>query len=130
MQPVFEIVHDYCSKEDAKVLEGVFLEKFKNEGWNVLNIAKTGSLGHVEVHSKEEVLNEAKKYKSLKDFRNKSSGYYQCGYRSDYWEEIVALFPESKYVKFWTDEEIAKAALQCKTRIEFQKKYKRQYCAA
>jgi len=129
LQPSFNIVHDYVKALEAQVLEGVYVEKFRNEGWTILNTAKTGSLGTSKSYTKKEVLERAKKYSSLTEFRKNDGGYYESGYRSGYWKEVIAIY-ETTYVHHWTDDEIREAALQCKTRIEFQKRFKPQYQAA
>lgn len=36
---------DYVNKDEASKLEGEFLEKYKERGWNMINKAKTGGLG-------------------------------------------------------------------------------------
>lgn len=35
---------DYIDKDDAAILEGEYLEKYKNNGWKIINISKTGDL--------------------------------------------------------------------------------------
>lgn len=88
--PNYKMLHDYTDANKASELEGFYWKQYKDDGWIMLNIAKTGSLGGVG-YSKKEVLHEAAKYQSLKDFRLAAPGYYQSGYRSDYWDEVRAI---------------------------------------
>lgn len=128
--PKFYIVHDYCDALKAKVLEKEYVDMYTDAGWYVLNIAKAGALGVLSEYTKEDVIKQAKRYKTLTDFRLHGGGYYQHGYRSDYWNEIVALFPNSKLIHHYSENEIMVAALQCKSRGEFQKRFKKEYQSA
>ena len=56
-------------------------------------------------YTKEEVLNMAKKFSSLKEFNENAPGYYQSGYRSDYWEEIKEICKPLQRIKY-TEEEL------------------------
>lgn len=130
LSPQFYIVHDYCDALKSKALEKEFVNKYMDEGRNVLNIAKAGALGTLCQYTKADVIKQAKKYKTLTAFRIYGGGYYQHGYRSDYWDEIIALFPHSKLTHHYSEDEIMAAAIQCKTRGEFQKRFKKEYQSA
>lgn len=47
---------DYIDKDDAAKLEGEYLEKYKNDGWEIINVSKTGGLGGKKHrYNKEEI---------------------------------------------------------------------------
>lgn len=67
----------YIKAEDASKLEGVILNEYKNNGWNVLNIAKTGGLGGSRSkYTKEGCILEAMKYEHRSDFKRESGSIY------------------------------------------------------
>lgn len=49
---------------------------YKNNGWNILNIAKTGSTGGFSKINIDDCINEIKKYDKLSDFIKNSKNYY------------------------------------------------------
>jgi len=70
-------------------MENHFLDKYKNEGWTILNISNPGSLGGITVKwTKETCKKESLKYKSRIEFRkNSSSAYMTC--RKNGWDDDV-----------------------------------------
>lgn len=121
INPVFEKLTDYINEKEASIQEGIFVDKFAKAGWNILNVAKTGSLGHLEGYTKEQVLAEAEKYNSLRDFRKYAPGFYQAGYRSqEYWAEVRAIC--KPHARIFTDEELYEIAKGCNSLEEFRKK--------
>jgi len=62
--------------EDASKLEEIFKIKYYNMGWNILNVAQTGSLGGTIIKwSKEKCQEEALKYNTKSEFKSKSLAY-------------------------------------------------------
>ena len=108
--PSWKRLTDYMNYQEASKLEGAWKDKYAKEGWTILNRAKTGALGGAQGYTKEEVLNMAKKYSSLKKFRLNAPGHYQSGYRSDYWEEIKEICKPLQRIKY-TEEELKEIAL-------------------
>jgi hypothetical protein len=63
----------YIPFEEAQKLESEFENKYRNDGWLILNVAKTGSLGSTFKISDEEVKKQLDKYTHYSDFyANKS----------------------------------------------------------
>lgn len=108
-EPEWKQLTDYMDYQEASIQEGVWKEIYAKEGWTILNRAKTGALGGSQGYTKEEVLNMAKKFSSLKEFNENAPGYYQSGYRSDYWEEIKEICKPLQRIKY-TEEELKKIA--------------------
>ena len=117
LKPVFEIVHDYVSVEKAQKLEAEYEQKYEKEGWTILNRATTGALGSVG-YTKKEVLEVASHYSTLKEFREKAGGYYEAGYRSDYWNEIREICRPHQHTKY-TKTELKTIAQKYTHRFDF-----------
>ena len=47
--PAPKVLTDYMDQEEASIQEGVWLQRYKEKGWLVLNRFKTGSLGGQEI---------------------------------------------------------------------------------
>jgi hypothetical protein len=63
----------YIPFEEAQKLESEFENKYRNDGWLILNVAKTGSLGSTFKISDEEVKKQLDKYTHYSDFYNNTS---------------------------------------------------------
>jgi predicted GIY-YIG superfamily endonuclease len=89
LTPIVKLISDYIDSDEAILLEGDTLEKYKENGWNILNSAKTGGLGgNIIKWTYDACLDEIKKYNNLKDFRLKSSGAYNS-IRRNKWIDIL-----------------------------------------
>lgn len=109
---------------DAKIsikLEKKFIKKFKSKGYEVLNIAKAGSLGaSIFIWNKEKVLKDALKY-------NKRSAWLKYGKGAPSYAKRFGFYEEAtKHMKIlnekgkWTREKILKDALKYKTRVDWR----------
>jgi len=76
-----KILTDFLDINIASEMEGIILNKYIAEGWNILNRCKTGGLGEnngVNLKwTKEKCLESAKKYQTKNDWRigNDKSAY-------------------------------------------------------
>lgn len=129
LEPTFTKLTDYMPAEEASKMEGVYKEEYKKQGWTMLNRANTGPLGSSSGYTKNEVIEEAAKYDNLTDFRIKSAGYYEAGYRSDYWDEI-RLMLNAKNTKGYTKEDCLRIAKRYKVLKVFMKERSAVYHAA
>lgn len=113
--------------------ERYYLESYSKNGWQVLNRAKTGSVGLIARNkwTKKTCREEALKYKRRSDFAKFSSGAYEVS-RSKGWLDNYEWFEENrKPAGYWDNyENCFNAATLCKTRTEFSKKYNRAYTKA
>lgn len=97
-------------KSDLTPVEGLewedfYVNKYKEEGWNILNIAPTGvgsgSLGFASKRwTYNRTYNEARKYRNRTEFRKECSGGYDAAYRNGwlddyYWFEKKQNKPQS-----------------------------------
>jgi predicted GIY-YIG superfamily endonuclease len=105
---------------EAIILEGKLISKYKREGWNILNIAKAGAVGKsVNKWTFENVKNEALKYNTKSEFSKNSRGAFNAAYRNG-WLELVCS--HMKKNSLWTKELCKREALKYKTIGEFLKK--------
>lgn len=102
-------------KEDA------WKEKYKEEGWNILNVAKTGkssgSIGGLRHLSKNIVIEGAKKYETLREFRKAKSSWYNYASSHGFLNELDFLKRANH--KPYTYEECYHAAAQYDTLKDF-----------
>lgn len=87
--PNFIILSDFFDKEKASIMEGKFLEKYKSDGWNIVNRNKTGVLGGNKLKwTKENCIAEISKYKTKTEFQIKANGAYRSSLRNNWLEDI------------------------------------------
>lgn len=111
---------------EAQEYEKYYVNYFKEEGWNVLNIAKTGSLGALYKWTREKCYEEAKKYTTLAEFQKNAGSVYNAARKNGWLKEYVWL----KRRKIWSREDCYKEASKYKTPLEFRKGNGGAYSAA
>jgi hypothetical protein len=88
LQPEFKKLTEFLDKDIASKKEGEFLEKYKNEGWKILNKYPTGVLGgNVRIWTKENCLIDASKYTSKTKWIKNSYGAYLSAKRNNWLNE-------------------------------------------
>lgn len=113
---------------EGQILENVWLEKYKENGWVILNKSKCGacssSLGGLNNRkwNKRNVFNEAKKFKSRGDFRKISSCAYEVARKNKWLDEMTWFVPQIKESGYWTKEKCIEEAKKYKSRGEFYQK--------
>lgn len=101
--PDMEIIEDNLTIEQAVKQEGYWVEHFKNEGWNIINVAKTGSVGGIASGkwSYEACKQEASKYKNRSEFRKQNGSAYEKsrlrGWLDDYFPQLDSRRAVKKY---------------------------------
>ena len=129
----YELVVDgYYPFKLAQELEDDYVKKFKEEGWNVLNVATAGSLGGSMIRwTKEKCLDEALKYESITEFQKGSSGACASVRRNNWLDEATShMVRKSKPKGYWTKERCIEEVLKFKTKKEFRKKESGAYTIA
>ena len=129
----FKKLSEYIDPEEAAKLEAETIEKYKLEGWILLNRVKAGGLGSTRrIWNKEKCKLEALKYKTRGQFQYEEAGAYNAAKKNGWFDEITSHIP--KFTpgpsKWNTLEKVQVAALKYKTRNEFKKKNKGAYDAA
>jgi len=80
--PTLKLLTDYIPIEDAIKKEHEFVNEYKKENWNVLNIAKTGGVGKVKTKwTIDVILSESLKYNSKSEFKKNSYNAYCAMYK-------------------------------------------------
>lgn len=92
--PPMEIIEDKLTIEEGLIREDYWKNYYKDKGYNVLNINKTGlysgSLGTITCGkwTKEKVFEEAKKYKTKKEFEKGNASAYQKALKRGWLQEM------------------------------------------
>ena len=120
--PAPQILETNLSSEDAQIYEYLYVEDFKNKGFNVLNISKTGSLGGLGKWTESRCFNEAKKYNSKWDFGKNSASAYYAALRNGWMKNYVWFKRPVRRNNFkWTYEKCYDSARMYATKIDFKK---------
>jgi predicted GIY-YIG superfamily endonuclease len=128
--PVFKILTEYILSKDAISKEEEFLNFYKNNGWNTLNIMKTGALGGGKTKwTKEKCQEESIKYNNIKDYKNNSLSY-RAAVRNKWLNDICKHMCRVKNsTGYWTKERCIEYSLECKNKKEFEFRYPGGYAA-
>lgn len=148
---------DYIDKDSAAIMEGEYLEKYKKDGWKIINVAKTGGLGYKRrMYEKEEITKEfckkiAEKYEKPSDFPHKNQTLYRVMMKNGWRDFVYSVFDLEKikkeahikianatrgkkrainYEKWLSERNINKAVLQFDLNGNFLKEYPSQVRAA
>lgn len=105
LTPTWKRLTDYIDAQDASRLEGEWMVRYSDEGWFILNVAKTGSLGGDTGYTYEEVVAELLKYDSIADFFKGSPGHYQRAYRQG-WMPQLRTMRKSAWHSGYTEQEL------------------------
>lgn len=129
LKPKYKLLTDYIDIEVAIEKEGKIVDKYKNNGWKILNRAKTGGIGgNIRKWTKDECLIVAKKCKGRREFQTTYAGAYNSAYDNDWLDEcckhMISKYKASNYYTFKKCKQIAKS---CKTKIEFKTKCNSAY---
>lgn len=82
---------DYIDVNFAKKQEEYWINVYKNNNWNVLNKAKSGSLGGNPKWNHDSVIFLSKKYKNRSTFKKRNSGAFKYAKRNNM---LDFLFPK------------------------------------
>jgi predicted GIY-YIG superfamily endonuclease len=106
----------FISEDDAPKQEIYFMEKYKNDGYTLLNRCKGGNLGGGSGNlkwTKEKVLNLCKNYESIIGFKKENRGAYQTACRLGYLNEVSEIIGYNKSPKnYWSFEKCIKGILE------------------
>lgn len=123
LQPIHRQLTDYLLVKEAVFLEAEFVEGYRNRGWEILNIVKTGGIGgDILYWTKERCIEESLKYNTRKDFNLHSKGAYDAcrrnGWLEDVYKHMIGIRKPNNY---WTKENCLKEARKYNTIQEFSK---------
>ena len=114
--------YSYDAK-DVKDAESVWVEKYKEKGFKVLNnIKQLGRTGtDKRIHTDEIIFNEAKKYKTRVEFKTKSPRIYDAACSQKLLDIACSHMRGIAKKNYWTKERCIEFAKTCNDRAEFVK---------
>ena len=112
---------------DIGKMECSIIEKYKEKGYNVLNISKGGELGASNKWTYDIIKEEALKYNTRSDFE-KNSGAYSSAIRQGLLDDVCSHMITQHIT--WSDDIIREEALKYNTRSDFMKNNVNAYNAA
>ncbi len=88
--------HDIESPSEAASKEAHWVKHHQDAGWHMLNSARAGGLGTVQVTkwTKEAILTQARLYSTKQEWINKSQMSYRLAKRNGWFEEACAHMPK------------------------------------
>lgn len=120
-QPQYKEVSAYISASEAQNLENCTIEKYRAEGWTLLNRMKGGGLGACRTSiTKDQVFDIAKKYTKRNDFKTKDAAAYRVAQKYGWLKDAVKHMPRHDST-VWTFEKTRKLASTVKSRSELKK---------
>jgi predicted GIY-YIG superfamily endonuclease len=114
---------DYIDVKDAQDKEEGLLNKFKNEGYVILNKTKTGGLGHGLQYSDEDIQKIAKQYNNIKDFYTNDLQAYKVARRrgKQFLNNITSHMKRNQIT--WDEDKVRELSKNFKGKSDFQSKY-------
>lgn len=90
LEPVYKIINKDLTPSESQDMEACTLEKYRLEGWNILNRYKTGSLGSCRrFWTKEMVEKIAAKYTSRGEFKKNDINAYQAAQKYGWLKDVT-----------------------------------------
>jgi hypothetical protein len=120
LQPIYKVIAKDLTPKEAQESEGCTEEKYKSEGWKVLNRYKTGSLGACrKFWDEQSIYDAAKPFKTSSEFKKGNYPAYQAAQKYGYLKDITSkMVPVNRTL--WTYETIKNLAQGLKTRSELK----------
>ncbi len=122
--PTFKILSKKPIKEEnAPRSEEYYLKKYKDNGWNILNKTKAGSLGSMYKWTKDKLKTICDSCNKVSELKKKipSWGFYSLK-ENDWYDELTSHM-EQDVRKEWTDKEVLEIAYRYDTISLLQKDY-------
>lgn len=119
LEPKLKQLCDYVPINEASLLENEYIEIYRKNNWNILNIAKGGAVGSAtRIWTKEKCHEEALKYNNRTDFYNNSNRAHIAACRYGWLNDICShMIIKNKH---WIINEIKNEAIKYKSKNEFQ----------
>ncbi|MCK9415214.1 hypothetical protein M0Q97_00985 [Candidatus Dojkabacteria bacterium] len=135
--PNYKILDENLISVDAQTREIYWLDFYKNDGWDMFNIAKAGSLGGGNIKwTLKKLKNEVVKYKTRGDFQIKNTPAYKSAYKRKLLDKLFKNHPNDGYnlnIKkngYWTKNKLQEEVNKYINRTEFRKNNNGAYDAA
>lgn len=133
--PEMKILETNLTIKESTKKEGEWVEKYKKEGWIILNKAKTGGLGGLGArYSKftyEVCFDIAKSYSTRNDFRKGSPSAYMAALKNKWLDDYEWFVSKTKPRNYWNNyENCYEVAKKCSSRADFKRKSVQAYRVA
>ena len=132
--PKYKILEENLTSIEAQRQERYWESFYKDNGWEMFNISKTGSLGAATKWTKNSLQKEADKYETREDFRKNNSGAYVTSKRLKLLDKLFKNHPNNGYSEKqkadWTEEKLQEEADKYETMKDFRKNSSGAYYAA
>ena len=116
----FKVLTDFLSRDEAAEQEDIWIKKYAEAGWQMINIRPGGDLGGCpRKYTKEYCTKIAKKYRYRYDFIKGDTDAYEGARRYGYLDEVCAHMKPKRQMP--TKDEYREIALKYKTTAEFSK---------
>lgn len=128
--PIKKILSNgYVDIDIAQNLENYWVNKYKNNGWNILNVKKTGGLGgNILYWNKEKCHEAALKCKTRKEFSIRFISAYVNSRNNKWLDEICShMIRQRKPHGYWNHETCREASLKYNNRFDFSHKCSSAY---
>lgn len=121
LTPVYKTLTEYMSQEEAANTEACIIEKYKQDGWTILNKNKAGGLGACKRTdlTMEIIRDLASKYPTRVAFKKAHKNEYQMAQKYGWLRDVVAQIPKQDRTK-WTYDAVKELAKGVKTRSELK----------
>lgn len=126
--PPMEIIEENITIKEGLEREDYWKNYYKERGYNVLNVAKTGkhsgSLGTIGFNkwTRQRVFEEARKYKTRTEFKKGCRGAYTAACKNKWISEMTWFVSSQKPNGYWNNKErVFEEARKYRNRTEFQK---------
>lgn len=121
---------DYIDTKKASLLEIEMMKKFQDKNYYLLNKASGGGVGgSYLVWTKEKIINTAKKFNNVTDWKNSEMGAYLAARQNLEIFKIATNHFKRKKIK-WNKNDIVKNALKFNKKISWIKAEPRAYASA
>jgi hypothetical protein len=120
-QPTYKEISVYISAEEAQNLESCTIEKYRSEGWIILNTNKAGGLGFCKrTELTMEIIRDlASKFPTRVAFKKAHKNEYQIAQKYGWLQDVLKDIPiQDRTV--WTYEKSKEEASKYNTRSEFR----------
>ena len=130
--PKYKILEEDLTSSEAQRQEDYWEKSYRNNGWTIFNISRTGSLGNFRKKwTKKALQEEADKYETRFEFQKNSNSAYSTAQRTGLLAELFKNHPNKGFLEiYWTEKRLQEEANKYKTRKEFRKMSKNGYSTA
>ena len=132
--PKYKILEENLTSIEAQRQERYWESFYKDNGWEMFNISKTGSLGAATKWTKNSLQKEADKYETREDFRKNNSGAYTTSRRLKLLDKLFKNHLNNGYSEKqkadWTEEKLQEESDKYETIKDFRENSSGAYYAA